>query len=296
MLKSDRPFPSLAFAALLAGGMAIGFAGILMRLSDVNPVASAFWRMTLSAPLLWAWALHTAPRDVSSARRIGFTPVLALAGIFFGGDMALWHLSLHLTSVSNATLLSNFAPLFIALWMCYAWRVRFRPVFLAGMAFALIGAVLVVAPNAVAGGGEHRLLGDVLGLASAVFYAAYQLVIKEARVAYSTARLMAWSTSITALVLLPLALLAPGPILPVQAAGWLPLLGLALFAQVGGQTLIAWASAHLAPSLSSVSLLVQPLTATAAAWIFFGEALGLLQIVGAGLLLGGIYLSRRGTP
>src|SRR4051812_1368055 len=114
---NSRTVPALAFAALLSGGIAIGFAGIMMRLSDVNPIASAFWRMALAAPFLWTWAWLMRAQDAAAGKRIHFTPTLLLAGIFFAGDMGLWHLSLHYTTVSNATLLSNFAPVFIALWL-----------------------------------------------------------------------------------------------------------------------------------------------------------------------------------
>jgi drug/metabolite transporter (DMT)-like permease len=215
--------------------------------------------------------------------------------MFFGGDMALWHLSLHYTTVFNATLLSNFAPIFIALWLWWAHRVRFGRIFIIGMWIAFIGAILLVAPDIFVHLGGERLLGDALGLASAIFYAAYQLVIKDAREQYSTARLMAWSTTITGLTLLPLALLSPEPMFPSTLAGWLPLLGLAMIAQVAGQTVIAFASAHLPASLSSVSLLIQPLTATIAAWVIFGEIISPLQMAGGALLIFGIYLSRRGS-
>jgi drug/metabolite transporter (DMT)-like permease len=290
-----KPFPAFAFFALLVGGTAIGFAGIFMRLSDVNPLASAFWRMALAAPLLWGWACAVRKQDKASGKRTNFTLALVLAGIYFAGDMGLWHLSLHYTTVSNATLLSNFAPVFIALWMWAIHRTRFARTFVAGLVIALAGAVMLVGPNAAGNSGDTKLLGDALGLASAVFYAAYQLVIKDARNQYSTARLMAWSTTITAIALLPFALMSPGEFWPAQSSGWLPLLALALLAQIGGQTVIAYASAHLPASLSSVSLLIQPLTATIAAWIIFNEVIGPVQMAGGALLLWGIYLSKRGS-
>ena len=293
--SSTAVFPAVAFAALLLGGGAIGFAGIFMRLSDVNPLASAFWRMALAAPFLWGWAASQRRPDVAAGRRIDFSAALALAGAFFAADMGIWHLSLHFTTVANATLLSNFAPIVIALWLWLAWRVRFRRIFVIGLLLALSGAVLLVEPNAADGLGGHKLLGDALGLTTAFFYAGYQLTIKQARDRYSTARLMAWSTSVTALVLLPFALAMPGRFFPVQLAGWAPLLALALVAQIGGQTVIAYAFAHLPPSLSSVSLLIQPLTAALAAWVIFGEAIGPLQMAGGALLLWGIYLARRGS-
>jgi drug/metabolite transporter (DMT)-like permease len=292
-----KPFPALAFAALLAGGMAIGFAGIMMRLSDVNPLASAFWRMALAAPLLWGWAAACAAKDKAESKHTDFSRVLLLAGVYFAGDMALWHLSLHYTTVANATLLSNLAPFFIALWMGVVVGIRFSRLFLGGLAIALLGAALLVGPNALSTNAVQpgRLWGDAFGLASAVFYAAYQLAIKDARNHYSTARLMAWSSTITALVLLPLALLAPGPFFPAALSGWLPLIGLALIGQIGGQTVIAYAFAHLPASLSSVSLLIQPLTAAIAAWMLFNETLGPWRIMGGVLILTGIWLSRRGS-
>jgi drug/metabolite transporter (DMT)-like permease len=296
-MPSAKPFPVLAFAALLIGGMSIGFAGIFMRLSDVNPVASAFWRMTLAAPLLWLWAYSVRTQDAAAGKRTDFSAALVLAGIYFAADMALWHLSLHYTTVSNATLLSNFAPIFIALWMWIAHKVRFARIFIVGMVIALVGAVMLVAPNASDNPAADalKLAGDALGLASAIFYAGYQLVVKDARDRYSTARLMAWSTTVTALALLPFALTSPGAFWPATALAWLPLLALALIAQIGGQTVIAYASAHLPASFSSVGLLIQPLTAAIAAWVIFGEALGPMQIIGGALLLWGIYLSKRGS-
>ena len=269
-----------------------------MRLSDVSPLASAFWRMALAAPVLWIWALSIRKQDIASHLRVDYSRVLLLCGVYFAGDIGVMHLALHYTTVSNATLLPNFAPVFIALWIWAMYRIRFSRIFLTGMAITLAGAILVILPgmlNAGASAGNHRSIGDGLGMLSAVFYAAYQLVIKRARDTYSTALLMAWSTTITGLALLPFALFAGGPMLPAQAIGWLPLLGLALIAQIGGQTIISYASAHLPASLSSVSLLIQPLVATIAAWLIFSESVGAVQLVGGLMLLGGIYMSRRGS-
>ena len=299
LIVRSKSFPLLAFMALLTGGVAIGFAGIFMRLSDVNPLASAFWRMALAAPVLWIWAWSQRRQDTVRGKSIRFSAALVWAGVFFAGDMAIWHWSLHFTTVSNATLLSNFAPIFITVWFWLAYRMRFQQTFLVGMVTALFGAIWLVGAgesNAHANAStaaDHQLWGDGLGLFSAVFYAAYQLSIKEARNRYSTARLMAWSTTITGLCLLPFAWLTSGSFFPISLAGWWPLIALALIAQIGGQTVIAYASAHLSASLSSLSLLIQPLTAAIAAWILFNETMMPLQIAGGAMLLFGIYLAKR---
>jgi drug/metabolite transporter (DMT)-like permease len=137
-------------------------------------------------------------------------------------------------------------------------------------------------------------MGDALAALTGLFYASYMLAIKQARDAQaSTARLMAWSTTITAVLLLPVALASPQPMLPQAASGWLVLFGLALVSQVLGQGLIAYAFAHLPASLSSVSLLIQPVVAALAAWAIFGEAIGPAQLVGGAIVLAGIWISKR---
>lgn len=59
--------------------------------------------------------------------------------------------------------------------------------------------------------------------------------------------------------------------------------------------MIAYAFAHLPASLSSVSLLIQPLTAAVAAWLIFQEAILPVQMLGGALLLWGIYLAKKGS-
>ena len=283
----------VAFLCLLAGGCAIAFAPILVRLSDTGPVASAFWRTALAAPLLWAWLARPAARDaapVAISRR-----ALVAAGLFFAADLGVWHWSIVYTSVANSTLLANLAPIFVTLAGWVFWRRSVTGTFLAGMVLALAGMFILVGPNFSTGG--TRLLGDALGALTAVFYAGYMLAIKSARDARaSTVRLMAWSTTITAIALFPVAVLSPQPMLPASAGGWWVLVALAVVTQILGQGLIAYAFAHLPASLSSVSLLIQPVMATLFAWLLFHEPVGAAQDLGGAVVLGGIWLSKRGSP
>lgn len=283
---------TLAFIGLLAGGCAIAFAPILVRLSDTGPVASAFWRCALATPLLWAWVFHARGTEGAAIR----VPPLALfgAGIFFAADLGVWHFSILFTSVANSTLLANLAPIFVTLAGWLLWKQRVTRTFLAGMTLAIAGMFVLVGPNFAAGG--TKLLGDALGALTGLFYAGYFLSIKAARDAgATTARLMAWSTTITALVLLPIALVAPQPFWPSAAQGWLVLLALAIVTQILGQGLIAYAFAHLPASLSSVSLLIQPVMAAIFAWLLFGEAIGAMQFLGGAIVLAGIWLSKKGS-
>lgn len=284
----------LALIALLAGALSIAFAPIFVRLSDVGPVAIAFWRVALSAPVLALW-MSLEPKGGRS--RAPSTPRdfarLTLAGLCFAGDLVIWHISIGYTSVANATLLANFAPLFVAPVAWFLFKERFTSRFVVGMILALAGALILMGESFRLS--ADHLFGDALGLLTAVFYGGYILSVGHLRSEFSTATIMTWSGGITAVILLPLALLSGQPLFPANSDGWLVLAGLALFSHAGGQSLIAYALAHLPASFSSVSLLLQPAAAAILAWMLLNEPLGVLQAAGAAVILVGILLARRGS-
>jgi len=278
---------ALAVTALFVGAACIGTSALWVKVSETGPVSTAFWRVFLALPLLWAWALAERGRP---ARAVPATErrLMLWAGLLFAGDLAVWHWSVVLTSVANATLLANLAPIFVALaaWLLFHRTPSGR--FLAGLAAALAGmAVLIGGDFRLAG---NQVLGDALGVVSAMFYAGYQLVVTRLRASASTASIMAWSGAITAAALLPLALASGEQFLPLTGGGWGKLIGLALVSQVVGQSLIAYAMAHLPATFSSVGLLFQPVMAALFAWILLGETLGWIEIAGAITVLAGIRI------
>ncbi len=282
----------LALIALFAGATAIATSALFVKVSETSPVASAFWRVFLALPVLWAWAAMRGPAALGAdfARNRG---AMIWTGVFFAGDLAFWHWSIVLTSVANSTLLANLAPVFVTLAAWMLFRRRPAMLFAAGLATALAGVVLLLGADFRSSG--SALLGDALGVVTAMFYAAYQLTVTRLRRSVSTANTMAWSALVMALILLPLALASDGPFLPATANGWLTLLGLALVAQAAGQSLIAYAMAHVPATFTSVGLLLQPVMAAGFAWALLGETLGLVEIAGGVLILIGIAITHRAS-
>jgi drug/metabolite transporter (DMT)-like permease len=279
-----------ALAALFAGATFIALSPIFVRLADVGPSASAFWRVALAAPLLWPLARLSAQPRTS---RAGW-PLLLVAGFAFAGDLGFWHWSIRYTSVANSTLLANLASIFVTAAMWLIWRQRPSATFLVGLAAALAGVALLVHTSMTFS--STALLGDTLGVITAVFYAGYILAVKELRDrGAQTLELMAVTTTVTALLLLPVALASGEPFLPQSLHGWLTLVALAWISHCAGQGLIAYSLAHLPAAFSSVSLLFQPVMAALFGWLLLREALVPLQMLGAAIVLAGIYLARRGA-
>lgn len=281
-----------ALGALLAGATFIALSPIFVRLSETGPTATAFWRVALAVPALWI--LYWVKPRARARRYSGKVWFLLAAGLAFAGDLAFWHTSIGLTSVANSTLLANLASIFVTLAAWIFLRQRPTGVFLAGLAAALGGVTLLVhtslefAPTGLA--------GDALGVVTAMFYAGYLLAVKALRDrGETTLHLMAVTTTLTAIVLFPVALATGEPMLPQSARGWWILVGLALVSHAAGQGLIAYALAHLPAAFSSVSLLFQPVMAALFAWLLLSEPLVPLQIAGGLVVLAGIYLARRGS-
>ena len=269
--------------------MAIGTSALLVKVSETGPVSTGFWRVFLALPIFWAWVWFERRRLPSAGNQRSTLPLVALAGFCFAGDLAVWHWSIVLTSVANATLLANCAPIFVALAAWLFMRKRLRPVFIGGLALAVGGMVLLLRGDFAHGG--SALVGDALGLITAMFYAGYQLTVTRARDTVSTARIMAGSGLVSAAILLPIALVSGEQFLPHSAFGWWILLALALISQAGGQSLIAYAMAHLPATFSSVGLLLQPVVAATLAWLLLGETLTALAIFGGILVLIGIRVA-----
>lgn len=279
-----------ALGALLLGATCIALSPIFVRVADVGPTASAFWRVALAVPLLWLlYGVNRGPAARPGGRR---SLLLLAAGFAFAGDLAFWHWSIKFTSVANSTLLANLASIFVTLAVWIFWRQRPGGAFLLGLAAALAGVALLV--HTSLDFSATGLLGDALGVVTALFYAGYILSVKELRDrGATTLHLMAVTTTLTTVLLFPVALASGEALLPATQLGWFKLAGLAWISHCAGQGLIAYALAHLPAAFSSVGLLFQPVMAALFAWVLLSEPLVPLQVVGGCVVLAGIYLARR---
>jgi drug/metabolite transporter (DMT)-like permease len=285
----------LGLAALLLGAVLVGASPIFVRLSELGPMATAFYRPFLAIPVLALWMAADRRNDPATRRPASRGDYLRLlvAGAFFAGDLAFWHLSILHTSVANATLFANFAPIFVTLGAWLLFRHGVTRLYLTGLVLALAGAALLAGGSLADAPGN--LLGDFFGVVTAMFLASYILAISRLRAGFSAATTMTWSSVGTAAVLLPVAWIMGEELIAVTLYGWAMLIGLALLSHAAGQGLIAYALAHLRPGFSSVGLLLEPVAAAVLAWIILLEPVTPWQAAGGAVILWGIVLARRGS-
>ncbi|MDP9292788.1 MAG: DMT family transporter, partial [Verrucomicrobiota bacterium] len=155
---SRKKLHAPSVVALISGAVAIGFAPILVRFSETGPTATAFWRIFLALPFLAIW--RGSERDQKSWPSKTWWWVVA-CGALFAGDLAVWHQSIKWTTVANATLFANFAPIFVVAFGFLFLRERVTARFLFAMVAALGGTILLVGGNL--GAERTRIYGDLLG-------------------------------------------------------------------------------------------------------------------------------------
>ena len=280
----------------MAGAIALGSSPLLVRLSELEPTATAFYRVALAAPafLLFSCARREAPplAAYSKAQRLGLFWLIA-AGACFALDLFCLHWSLRRTSVVNATLFLNFASVFVSLgaWAIFGELPTRRAVL--GYVIAIGGVALLL--GGVATFARAKLFGDFLGLAAGAAYGGYLLVVSRFRYKMPTSLVMGVTTLSCACFLLPATLAMGESLVPRTGTGWATLLALALLTHAGGQGLLVFAMKYFPAFTSSVTLLLQPLVAACGAWILFNETLGPRQMLGGAVVLFGILLCHRAT-
>src|SRR5579859_3133874 len=283
-----------AYAALALGVLCIGFSAIFTKWAGVPGPVSGFYRVALATIVLAPFAGGGVRRVTGAGGRI--LGLALLAGVWFAGDLAVWNTALLYTSAANATLLGNTSTLWVSLWSLLVLHERLRGPFWMGMALALGGAALIVGPDLQMAGTLG--LGDLLAMGSSLFYAAYLLTTGRVRRSAGTLEYM-WLSSFGANGVLLVYCLATGLALGgFSPATYGALLALGLISHVAGWLSINYALGHLRASVTSVSLLAQPVITALISVPLLGEGISWAQLGGGGLVLLCIYLANRrsGVP
>jgi DME family drug/metabolite transporter len=288
-VKSTVRSSRLGLLLIALASIAWGTTGATMKLlAPLSPFLIGFLRLAIAAPVLFAIALWTGQWRIGS-RANG----LAAAGVV--AALAAYQLcyfsAVPRTSVAITALLA----------ICTA------PLMVAGLARLLLGEqvtrLTVVAVGAgiagtgllVAGPGGARqapefALGALLALGAALAYAVVAVLSKRLLGQMSPYAIVGAAFPLGAGFLAPAAL-NPSSIAPGTGLEWGLLLYLGLIPTALAYILYLRGLTMTPATVASVVTLLEPLTATALGLLLFGERLGFVGLIGAGLLLGALALT-----
>ena len=148
-----------AYLALAAGVICISWSAIFVRWTDIPGPASAFYRLLIPALVLLPTFFFDRGQPRLSGRNLG---IIALGGLFFALDLALYNTPVLRTTAANATVLGNCSPVVVGLLTWLLFRRRARAAFWLGLLLAVGGSVLIVWADLT----RHRQfgVGDLMAL------------------------------------------------------------------------------------------------------------------------------------
>lgn len=261
----------------------------------VEPYTLAFWRWALAGLVLGALAAPELWRQRAVVRAAWWQSlVLGFCGMLVCG--AWVYLGAQTTQAMNMALIYSAAPVLIAVGAAFWLGERWRGSQALGVALALVGVFHVVVRGQWGALSQVQWVpGDGWIVLAAIAWALYSLLQKKwASPLSSTARL-------ATICLGGVAVLVPGALWEATRPGALPwsseattlVLLAALLPGVGAYWLYTWSQKVLGVSRVAVTLYLGPLYAGVAAWAVLGESLGWHHLVGATLILPGVWMVSR---
>jgi drug/metabolite transporter (DMT)-like permease len=300
---SAPPTRPALLGGLLVAILAASTASIFIRLAQVTApsLVIAAYRLSLASLILWPWLLL---RD--RARLRSFTrPTLllsALSGLLLALHFATWITSLAYTSVASSAVLVATAPLIVAVLAPLTLHEPLTRTLASGLGLAFLGTALIAwsdlcggaacAPTGAMLAGD-AWQGDLLALAGAATGAGYMILGRRVRGSVSLTPYIGVTYGVAALGLLGAALVSGLPMTGYTAVTYLWLFMLAVFPQLIAHSTYNWALAYLPAALVALAFLGEPVGATALAYVIFGEMPGALKLIGAVLILAGIFIATR---
>jgi drug/metabolite transporter (DMT)-like permease len=261
-----------------------------IALVGFNPIVLSVARSAIGAAAVYLWCRW---RGVPIFSRDGTLVGGVIAGALFGIEFALIFLALDFTSVSRLTLTMNTMPFWVLLGAHVLLGERMSLTKFGGLVLAFLGVALVFADK-LSLPGPRALIGDAMGLAAGIFWAATTLVIRRSKLAGANPeKVLLYQLVFGSIVTLPLLDLAGPAIRSVSAVAIAALLfqGLVIVAF----TYVVWFSmirTYPAASLSSFTFLT-PVFGVLCGGILLGETLSPILFAALALVAAGLVLVNR---
>lgn len=262
-------------------------ASVLVRYSEIGPIASFGYRLLLPCIFLYSFLSISKNEDKLSKKSFN---IAILTGFFLGLDLAFYSISLMYTSIAEASLLTNLCPFMTTFIAIIFFKEKVPSKYYLVLLIAFLGLLLLMSQTGLSS--EH-LLGNWLAIVSAVFYSLFIILSKELRNTCSTFRMMFIASLSGSIILFALAIIFKEQIFPTTLSGVLVLVAIALFGHLLGNILYISRIKHISLSLSSLVLLIGPIFALLYGYILFRETFSLQQLVGMFTIILSVYLGKK---
>jgi drug/metabolite transporter (DMT)-like permease len=278
--------------SLAIGILCTAFAPIFVKLAGEPAITVSFYRIFVAWLCLLPYCLAKGLLKIS---RKDLGPAL-LGGLVFAADILVWNMSILKISATVSTLLANLVPVWVGLLSFLILKKNGGRLFWIGTLVAIFGMVILI--------GYRNILhlqiniGVFLALLSSFLYGVYILLTKNILQRISTVTFMFYNMLAAWVFLLVIAMIQGAELVHIPASSWLYLAATGLVCQLLGWLNNNYAIKKLPSTKVSVTLLSQTVVTGLLAAIILHERLGLAEIAGSLIVLGGIAITflKRSQP
>jgi drug/metabolite transporter (DMT)-like permease len=259
------------------------------------PIALAFWRWTATFGLLLPFTAAALWRHRADIAR-EWRDVLVLGALGMGVCGAFVYIAADTTSATNIGLIYAASPIVIVALARIFYHEPLTPLQAAGILLSLAGVVAIVArgdPAVLAG--LRFAPGDLWVVASMSAWAVYAILLRHRPSALPMMVRFAAIVGGGVLILLPFTLAEglSGELPAFNARSFLIVGFLAVFASFGAYQVYAVVQRSLGAGPTSLLMYLIPVYNGLLAWLLLGETLQGYHLIGAAMVLPGIYLATR---
>lgn len=279
---------------LLAAGAAVmwGVSGVIARYligqGQHPPAELLFFRTALASLFLIGWAFFRHGRMPLIERR-DWLLFLLMAGIGLVANQGFYYLALARVGVGYALLFQYLSPVMLMAYGLFTRTEQLSGGKILAAATAVTGCGMMVLGNA--GGWQGAsLTGTLFALGSGIGFTFYTITGKHLQGRYRTVDLMTWAFLIAAILWAFINPVWEMPWKTYTPASWLFFLYLATIATVIPFGLFLLSLQYLEASRSSLTSMIEPVVAGGVAWVWLGESLSLMQILGGVAVLCGVLI------
>jgi drug/metabolite transporter (DMT)-like permease len=289
-----RPLDAMAAAIVVMLCLSWGLNQVAAKLAihDIPPITQAAIRSIIAALLIAGWCRL---RGIPIFKRDGTLLVGIVSGVLFSGEFMLIYQGLLYTTATRGTLFLYLSPFFVVL----GTRIvlpgdSFHPLQWFGLALSFVGMALAFGLPTPALD-PRQMLGDVMMVGAALFWAATTLLTKASALNRVSAEKMMLYQLVVSAPIMAASALALGERVP-HAPSALALGSLAYQTiWVVGITYVIWyalVKRYSANRLSAFTFLA-PLFGVAAGYLVLGEPLTPAFVAAVALVAGGLVLVNR---
>jgi drug/metabolite transporter (DMT)-like permease len=292
--STTRPLDAMAAAIVVVLCLSWGFNQVATKLAihDIPPLTQATIRSAVAALLIAGWCKL---RGIPLLRRDGTLAAGIAAGVLFALEFILIYQGLVYTTATRAVLFIYLAPFFVVLGARIVLPVdRFRPAQWLGLALSFAG-MLVAFGLPTPAMDPRQILGDVMMVGAAIFWAATTLLTKASALnRVSAEKVMLYQLVVSAPIMAAAALLFGEHL--TQAPSTLATAALAYQTLwVVSITFVVWYALVMRYSANRLSAFtfLTPLFGVAAGHLVLGEPLTGAFAAAVALVAGGLVLVNR---